>query len=119
MVSFVEAPYVMAVALVESTLYYKQNVTVDEICKCGFKAQQECNAQVLDAIIKSTRDDVYNAVTNYSDYFQLVDKDGVERITYATNKDMTDMINYFIGNIPFGILKVLRSVVHSVCKLPV
>lgn len=112
MTEFVGAEHLIAKMLIEN---HAQAISTVELNKLGIYARQFSIEEKVGAVFLTSRDEVYSAITDYSDYFQCIyDEDHrFSGIKMNENKSVNDLDVKFIQYLPDTIMKLLDKAINS------
>ena len=109
---FVGAEYVIANLLIRKKKAGQNYVSMEELILCGVKVQRILKKNSIDAIFLTTRDEFYEAIYDFSDFFSCEFDDITGRIKQVEIKDgknIKDLEDRFVGYIPEEIVKIIEE----------
>lgn len=109
---FIGAEYLIANLLIKKQKEGKSSVSMEELIKCGVNVQRISKNNSLDAIFLTARDEFYEAIYDFTDYFScefdsLTGR--IKNVEIKTGKNVTDLEDRFVGYIPAEIVKILEE----------
>lgn len=112
MTEFVGAEYLIAKMLIEK---HEQEISTVELNRLGICVRRLSIEEGLGAVFLTSREEVYSAVYDYSDYFQCVyDADNkLSGIKINENKNVDDLDVKFMKYLPDDIMKLLDEAIKA------
>lgn len=113
MTQFIGAEYLIANLLIQKMKNNKPFVSLEELSRYGIEVRRISVEEDLDAVFLLSRIEIYNAIFDFSDYFQCEydDHDQIKGITISKTKGIEDLETRFVGFIPDNIVDVLRQAI--------
>lgn len=115
MTKFVGAEYLIASMLIEKKKNGTNSVTLDELGRCGIYVQQMSIQQKLDAVFLTSKPQFYNAIYDFSDYFECIfdANNELKEIAIRQSKSVGDLEYRFVGRLPKTIFDFLSHVTRE------
>ena len=112
MTEFVGAEYLIARMLIEK---HEQEISTAELNRLGICVRRLSIEEGVGAVFLTSREEVYSAVYDYSDYFQCVyDADNkLKGIKINENKNIEDLSVKFMKYLPDEIMKLLDEAIKE------
>lgn len=113
MTEFVGAEYLIARMLIEK---HEQEISTSELNRLGVCVRRLSIKEGIGAVFLTSREEVYSAVYDYSDYFQCIyDGDNkLSGIKINDNKNADDLKLKFIKYLPDTIMKLLDEAIREI-----
>ena len=113
MTEFVGAEHLIARMLIEKR---EQEISTAELNKLGICVRRLSIKEEVDAVFLTSREEVYSAIYDYSDYFKCVyDEDNkLIGIKINENKNIDDLNTKFIKYLPENIMKLLDEAIKEI-----
>lgn len=113
MTEFVGAEYLIARMLVEE---YRQEISIAELNRLGICVRRRSIEEGVGVVFLTSRDEVYSAIYDYSDFFQCIyDEDNkLSGIKINKNKNVEDLKSKFIKYLPDAIMKLLDEAIREI-----
>lgn len=112
MTEFVGAEYLIARMLIEKN---EQEISTAELNRLGICVRRLSVREDVDVVFLTSREEVYSAIYDYSDYFKCVyDADNkLIGIKINENKNVNDLNHKFIKFLPENIMKLLDEAIRE------
>lgn len=112
MVEFVGAEYLIARMLIEKNV---KQISTMEFNRLGIFVRKLSIKEGVGAVFLTSREEVYSAVYDYSDYFQCIyDEDNkFIGIKISENKNIDELNMKFIKYLPENIMKILDEAIKK------
>lgn len=112
MTEFVGAEYLIARMLIEK---HEQEISTAELNRLGICVRRRSIEEGIGAVFLTSRDEVYSAIYDYSDYFQCIyDEDNkLCGIKINENKNVDDL-KKFIKFLPDAIMRLLDEAIKEI-----
>lgn len=112
MTEFVGAEYLIARMLIEK---HEQEISTAELNRLGICVRRRSIEEGIGAVFLTSRDEVYSAIYDYSDYFQCIyDEDNkLCGIKINENKNIDDL-RKFIKFLPDVIMRLLDEAIKEI-----
>lgn len=118
MTEFVGAEYLIARMLIEKQKQKPEISTIStaELNRLGICVRRLSIEEKVGAVFLTSREEVYSAVYDYSDYFQCIyDEDNkLSGIRINENKSADDLNVKFIKYLPDAIIKLLNDAIREI-----
>ncbi len=113
MTEFVGAEHLIARMLIEK---YEREVSVAELNRLGICVRRLSIEEGVGAVFLTSREEVYSAICDYSDYFQCIyDEDHqFTGIKINEDKNADDLEKKFIRFLPDHIMKLLDEAIKKI-----
>ena len=113
MTEFVGAEYLIARMLIAK---HEQEISTSELNKLGICVRRLSIEEGVGAVFLTSREEVYSAIYDYSDYFQCIyDEDNkLCGIKINESKNTNDLIVKFIKYLPDYIMKLLDEAINEI-----
>lgn len=113
MTEFVGAEYLIARMLIAK---HEREISTAELNRLGICVRRRSIEEGVGAVFLTSKEEVYSAVYDYSDYFQCVyDEDNKLRgIKINENKSADDLNMKFIKYLPDVIMKLLDEAIREI-----
>lgn len=113
MTEFVGAEHLIARMLIEKQ---EQEISTAELNRLGICVRRRSIEKGVDAVFLTSREEVYSAIFDYSDYFQCIyDEDNkLSGIKINENKSADDLKVKFIKYLPDNIMKLLDEAIREI-----
>ena len=113
MTEFVGAEYLIARMLIEK---HEQEISTVELNRLGICVRRLSIEEGVGAVFLTSREEVYSAIYDYSDYFQCIyDEDNkLIGIKINKNKNVDDLNVKFIKYLPDNIMKLLDEAIKEI-----
>lgn len=113
MTEFVGAEYLIARMLIAK---HEQEISTSELNKLGICVRRLSIEEGVGAVFLTSREEVYSAIYDYSDYFQCIyDEDNkLCGIKINESKNTNDLIVKFIKYLPDSIMKLLDEAINEI-----
>ena len=113
MTEFVGAEYLIARMLIEK---HEQVISTSELNKLGICVRRRSIEEGVGAVFLTSREEVYSAIYDYSDYFQCIyDEDNkLSGIKINESKNVDDLIVKFIKYLADPIVKLLDEAIREI-----
>ena len=109
MTSFVGAEYVIAGMLIQKIKLGQNFLPVEELSRYGINLQNKANARNIDIVFLTAKEQINNAIHNYSDYFNC-SYDTYNQVKYImldNSKDISDLEYHFMAYLPKTVLELI------------
>lgn len=113
MTEFVGAEYLIARMLIEK---HEREISTAELNRLGICVRRRSIEEGVGAVFLTSREEVYSAIFDYSDYFQCVydDDNKLSGIRINENKNADDLKIKFIKYLPDTIMKLLDEAIREI-----
>lgn len=113
MIEFVGAEYLIARMLIERR---EREISTVDLNKLGICVRRRSIEEGVGAVFLTSREEVYSAVCDYSDYFECIyDEDNkLSGIKIRENKNADDLRMKFIKYLPDAIMKLLDEAINEI-----
>ena len=113
MTEFVGAEYLIARMLIEK---HEGEISTAELNRLGICVRRRSIEEGVGAVFLTSREEVYSAIFDYSDYFQCVydDDNKLSGIRINENKNADDLKIKFIKYLPDIIMKLLDEAIREI-----
>lgn len=113
MIDFVGAEYLIARMLIEKQ---KREISTSELNKLGICVRRLSINEGVGAVFLTSREDVYSAIYDYSDYFQCIynEDNKLTGIRINKSKSIDDLVVKFIKYLPDSIMKLLDDAIKQI-----
>lgn len=113
MTEFIGAEYLIARMLIEK---HEREISITELNRLGICVRRRSIEEGVGAVFLTSREEVYSAIFDYSDYFQCIyDEDNrLSGIRINENKSADDLNIKFIKYLPDDIMKLLDEAVKEI-----
>lgn len=113
MTEFVGAEYLIARMLIEK---HEREISTAELNRLGICVRRRSIEERVGAVFLTSREEVYSAIFDYSDYFQCVydDDNKLSGIRINENKNADDLKIKFIKYLPDTIMKLLDEAIREI-----
>lgn len=113
MTEFVGAEYLIARMLIEK---HEQEISTSELNRLGICVRRLSIEEGVGAVFLTSREEVYSAIYDYSDYFQCIyDEDNkLSGIKINESKNAEDLVVKFIKYLPDSIMKLLDEAIREI-----
>ena len=115
MTQFVGAEYIIANMLIKKCKNGQEMVSLAEISKCGIEVQRILVEENIDAVFFTSRDEIYHAIYDFTDYFTCQYDDGqIVGIKINPTKQIGDLETRFVGSVPETIVEAMTKAIDLV-----
>ena len=113
MTEFVGAEYLIARMLIAKQ---EQQITTQELNRLGICVRKLSFQEDVNVVFLTSRDEVYSAVYDYSDYFECIygEDDDLSAIRIKEGKGMEDLNIKFINPLPIEITNLLDDAINQI-----
>lgn len=113
MTEFVGAEYLIARMLIEKN---EREISTAELNRLGVCVRRRSIEEGVGAVFLTSREEVYSAIYDYSDYFQCIyNEDGkLKGIKINENKSINDLNIKFMKYLPDAIIKLLDEAIREI-----
>ncbi len=113
MTEFVGAEYLIARMLIEK---HTEEISTVDLNKLGICVRRRSIEEGVGVVFLTSREEVYSAIYDYSDYFQCVyDEDHkLAGIKINSNKNIDDLKIKFIKYLPDNIMNLLDEAIREI-----
>lgn len=116
MTEFVGAEYLIARMLIEKQEQEISTISTAELNRLGICVRRLSIEEGVGAVFLTSREEVYSAIYDYSDYFQCIyDEDNkLSGIKINEDKNADDLNVKFIKYLPDAIIKLLDDAIKKI-----